>query len=217
MNLRVFAAVLAAGAAFSSAAAAAVVDYSATIDLDPSMVSSTGRLTVPLPGGPIPLSVGDTLQGTISFANNGRITVFNGSIPTDREWIIGVFGPDLFTTAESVGTFSLLGVQGDYLLPDIIVSTGFGGAVGFSKVANFTNSSFSFSGVSFSLTYVDDPDDPQTFPFTSHVTPRSLDFPFERASISEGGGVPEPAVWALLLLGFGATGHRLRRRVARWA
>lgn len=195
-----------------NAASAAVVNYAAVIDLDPSMIDGTGRLIVPLPGGPFSLNVGDTLQGTISFANNGRITVFDGTVPVDREWITASFRPDNGTSAQSIGTFSFLGTKGDYLLPDTIQSSGFVGAVGFGKIANYTNSSFSFTGVSFSLTYVDDLE-PQDVPFTTHVTPGLWGFPFEVATIGE--SVPEPSTWAVLVLGFGAAGHALRRRRAR--
>lgn len=214
MRSRVFAAALAATvAAWSGAASAAVVNYAGVIDLDPSMFSGTGTLVVPLPGGPMALNIGDTLQGTITFANKGRITVFNGTtIPGDRESISASFSPDTGTTAESIGTFRFLGRHGDYLLADTIVSNGFVGAVGFGKTANYTNSRFSFTGIAFNLTYVDDLDPQDGAVFTSHVTPGLIGFPFETTVISE--GVPEPATWALLLVGFGAVGQGLRRRRA---
>lgn len=192
-----------------STASAAVVSYSAVIDLDPSMIDGTGRLIVPLPGGPFSLNVGDTLQGTITFANNGRITVFNGTVPVDREWITGTFRPDDGTSAQSIGTFSFLGRQGDYLLPDTVVSSNVVGAIGFGKIANYTNSSFSFTGISFSATYVDDLE-PQDVPFTTRVTPGTWGFPFEVATISE--SVPEPSTWGVLVLGFAFLGQALRRR-----
>jgi hypothetical protein len=198
-----------AAACACSAASAAIVNYSAVIDLDPSMIDGAGRLVVPLPGGPFSLNVGDTLQGAITFANNGRITVFNGTLPVDREWITGSFRPDDGTSAQSVGTFSFLGRQGDYLLPDTVASSNFVGAIGFGRTANYTNSSFSFAGISFSATYVDDLE-PQDVPFTTHVTPGLWGFPFEVATISE--SVPEPSTWAVLVLGFAALGQALRRR-----
>jgi len=200
-----------AAACACSAASAATVNYSAVIDLDASMFDVNGTLVVPLPGGPIALNVGDILQGTITFANNGRITVFDGMVPINRETMTATFSPDNGTSAQSIGTFGFLGREGDYQLPDTIQSFGFVGAVGFGRPANYTNSSFSFSGVTFSLTYVDDLE-PQDVPFTSHVTPNLWSFPFEVTTISE--AVPEPSTWAMLVLGFGAIGQGLRRRRA---
>lgn len=197
-----------AAACASSAAAAAIVDYSAVIDLDPSMFEVSGTLVVPLPGGPIALNVGDTLQGTITFANNGRITVFDGTVPVNRETMSASFRPDNGTSAQSIGTFSFLGRQGDYQLPDTIQSFGFVGAVGFGRPANYTNSSFSFSGVKFSVTYVDDLE-PQDVPFTTRVTPNFWIFP---SGVAMSEGVPEPSTWAVLVLGFGVVGQGLRRR-----
>jgi len=39
------------------------------------------------------------------------------------------------------------------------------------------------------------------------------DLAFQVTPVSVGGGVPEPASWALMILGFGAAGASLRRRV----
>lgn len=211
MKQMVLAVGMAAGlACAATTASAAVFNYSAVIDLDPSMIQSPTLLHVPLPGGPIPLSLGDTLQGTITFANNGRITVFDN--PGLGELITGSFAPDPGTTLESDGSFALLGVQGDYLLPPTITSSHVGGSLAFFRRTNYTNSSFSFRGVSFSLTYVSTGD--QLPPFTSHVTPFSLDVLLAPSAISEG-PVPEPATWALMLLGFAAAGQGLRTRRRR--
>lgn len=208
-------ALAAAIASYGASASAAVIDYTAVVDLDPSMFDISGNLIVPLPGGPIAIAVGDTLEGTITFANNGRITVFDGAQFPGSEWITGSFLPDLGTTAFSTGSFQLLGVEGDYLAPTTIQSSPASGALVFSKVTNYTDTSFSFTGVTFSLTYVDNhtPDD---FPLTSHVTPSRLAIALTPAAISEGpAGVPEPATWALATLGFASIGSALRRRRAQ--
>ena len=215
MKARAWAAALAAVvASWAATASATVIDYTTVVDLDPSMFTGTS-LNVPLSGGPIPLNVGDTLQGTITFANNGRITVFDNPNLGGTEWIRGIFSPDFLTSAQSTGTFSLLGVQGDYLLPATITSSNIDGAVGFSRNDNFTNSSFSFTGVTFSLTYVDT--EPQDVPFSSHVTPSRFGVVLTPASISEGAAVPEPATWGMAILGLGMVGQlrRLQRRGLR--
>lgn len=133
----------------------------------------------------------------------------------DRSGFFGTFQPDIGTTAFSVGSLGLLGVQGDYLGPTTITSLPVGGAIGFAGRSNLTDTSFSFSGVSFSLTYVDEHTE-EDFPLTAHVTPWGLTFPFEPTGISEGGtAVPEPATWATLTLGLGLLGSTLRRRRAK--
>lgn len=202
---------LASGAAlaWSGAAAAAVIDYSALVDLDPSMFQAAGSLIVPLTGGPIDIAVGDTLQGTITFTNGGRVTVFNGSLD-GRERIWGTFSPDIGTTAFSTGSLQLLGIQGDYLGPATITSIPVNGAIGFAGRGDLTNTSFSFSGITFSIEYIDESTEGD-FPLTTHVTPSFLSFPFETVIISES-VVPEPATWAIMILGFGAAGSAFRRR-----
>jgi hypothetical protein len=197
-------------AAIGTSAAAAVIQYNGVVDLDPSMIDGVSHnLIIPLPGGPVAVNVGDTIEGTITFANQGRVTVSDGDIFGADEWIRGNFGPDLGATAFSTGTFELLGTEGDFLLPGIQNSSATSGALGFGRVANFTNSSFSFSGVSFSMTYVDNhtPDD---FPLTTHVTPGQLTIAFAPVAITE--GVPEPQSWALALVGFLGAGTALRRQ-----
>lgn len=199
---------------FGGSAGAAVIDYSAVIDLDPSMFENNDskHLIIHLPGGPISIAVGDTLQGAITFANNGRITVFDSPDIFGSEWISGSFAPDPYTTAFSTGTFQLLGVQGDYVGPETIGPMNAYGAMAFSKVRNYTDSSFSFSGVSFSLTYMDF-STPEDFPLSTHITPDRLSIPLTPAAISEGpAGVPEPETWAVMTLGFGLLGGALRRR-----
>lgn len=198
-----------AALAWSGAASAAVSHYSALIDLDPSMFQSPGFLVVPLPGGPIDISVGDTLKGAIAFTNGGRVTVFNGSID-NRERVSASFAPSTGTTAFSAGSLKLLGIQGDYVGPATIASLPVGGAIAFSGRGNLTNTSFSFSGISFSITYVDNSTGGD-FPLTTRVTPSFLSFPIETVTISES-AVPEPATWAVMILGFGAVGSALRTR-----
>jgi hypothetical protein len=51
---------------------------------------------------------------------------------------------------------------------------------------------------------------PITFDYTTTLT----DTPLSQ-TLGQAGGVPEPASWALLLLGFGGIGAQLRRRKAR--
>ena len=64
----------------------------------------------------------------------------------------------------------------------------------------------------FDITYVDDLEDQGDTPFTTHVTPGTFDIAFTTSAIGEGGGVPEPAAWALMTAGFGIAGVALRRR-----
>jgi hypothetical protein len=197
-----------AAAMCAAAASAATINYSATIALDPSMYNVAGELVVPLPGAAIPLAVGDTLSGTIAFAGHDSITVYNSPVLGDREWLHAFFEPDPGTTAESTGDFTLLGVTGDYDGPSTITSSPVDGAVGFSKITNLTNSSFSFTGISFNITYIDDLEGGGGLPFTTEVTPGFFEVALTPSTIS----VPEPSAWALLILGFASAGTALRRR-----
>jgi hypothetical protein len=197
-----------AAAMWAATASAATVNYNATVALDSSMYDVAGDLVVPLPGGAIPLAVGDTLTGTITFAGHDSITVFPSSTLSGREWLHAFFEPDPGTTAESTGDFTLLGVTGDYDGPSTIVSSPISGAVGFSKITNLTNTSFSFTGISFNISYVDDVDGGGPGPFTTEVTPGFFEVALTPSIIS----VPEPRTWALLILGFASAGAALRRR-----
>jgi hypothetical protein len=191
-------------------AAAATIDYSAIIDLDPSMITSYGSLEVSLPGDPISIAVGDTLQGTISFANHGRITLFDNLFLDGYEAFSAYFSPNDYSTAFSEGTLEFLGVEGELLGPTILPSSQFYGAMGFGKTANLTNTLFSFTGVRFSITYVDR-SIPADSPLSSQVTPARLTVPYGYFSISEGAAVPEPSTWAMMITGFGAVGTIARR------
>jgi hypothetical protein len=191
-------------------AAAATIDYSALIDLEPSMITSFDSLEVPLPGDPINIAVGDTLQGTISFANHGRITLFDNLFLEGYESFSVLFSPNFHSTAFSEGTLEFLGVEGELLGPRILTSSRVSGGMGFGKNANLTNTMFSFTGVRFSITYVDrsTPDD---FPLSSQVTPARLSIPYGYFAISQGAAVPEPSTWAMMITGFGAIGTIARR------
>jgi hypothetical protein len=198
-----------AALAWGCASQAAVINYSALIDLDPSMFQRPGMLVVPLTGGAMDMVVGDTLHGTITFLHGGRVTVFNGSVD-GRERVSAHFSPGAGTTAFSTGSLQLLGIEGDYLGPTTITSLPVGGAIGFAGRGNLTDTSFSFSGISFSITYVDESTQGD-FPLTTRVTPAFLQFPIETVAISES-AVPEPMTWALMILGFGLAGSGLRLR-----
>lgn len=190
-------------------AAAATVEYNALIDLDPSMYEADSVLVVRLPGAPIAISVGDTLTGTIKFANQGRITIFNDPEMFDWEQLSGHFRPDN-GAAYSVSDFTFLGVRGDYLGPEVVTSAKYTGALGFGKLMNFTDTGFSFTGISFNITFTPGHYG-EDYPLTTSVTPNTF-VVVQNSAISEGAAIPEPATWAMMIIGFGAVGAAARRR-----
>ena len=213
MKNELLAAVAAMGMSFASSAAAAVIDYSALINLAPTPFT-TEQLNAPLSGGPIAIEVGYMLQGTITFANGGRVTIYDNPAFRNVEGILASFRPDYNMTAYSVGTYEFLGVTGDYVGPRTLVSGPSSGAIAVWRALNLTDTAFSFTGIRFSITYVSDPHTPSDLPLTKHVTPSYFRMPLGYYSISEGAAVPEPATWATLTVGFGVLGGALRRRRA---
>jgi hypothetical protein len=192
-------------ASTAGTASAATVVYDALIDLDPAQhIDSQGKLRVSLPGTLFQLNVGDAFQGSITFANGGRVTVFDSvETPVGSEWVLALFRATNGTVGQFSGALQFLGVQGDYTGPASIPTGGSGGAFAFSAFGNYTNSSFSFSGLSYSGIY--NSGDATLFDPLDLTTPRGT------VSISEAGAVPEPTTWAMMLIGFGAVGASMRR------
>ena len=88
----------------------------------------------------------------------------------------------VFNGGTLLGTQGVLVVDGSATTPDLLTLSGF------SDVTRLVISSFDFNGVVYD------------------------DFTFDKIPIPRDGGVPEPAGWALMILGFGLVGGALRRR-----
>jgi hypothetical protein len=196
-------ALAAAAAAFLTPAAAGAATYVAEIDLDPGHVNQFGHFVAPLPGGPVTLEPGGMLDGTITFANEGRLTVFNNvsDNSTDREWVLGLFraaGPALTEV-----TWNFLGVEGDYKGPTVQTGT-CGNAICFGTPIDLTPTSFSFTGISFQARHISG---------STMFDPEDLGIYRGAFAISENvAAVPEPGTWLTMIFGFGVLGGALRRR-----
>ena len=191
----------AAGALLASPCFSATVVYEEVLDLDPAThIKANGSFLADPPGPAFQLNTGDILQGTITFANSGRLSVLNKEV---GEILLILFQAQSGSVELATTSFSLLWVQGDYLGPATFDSTAGGAGIGYVVFQNLTNSSFSFSGVRFSANYMSG---------TATVfSPRFLQVDRARVAITE--GVPEPATWGMMIVGFGAVGTAMRRRM----
>jgi hypothetical protein len=152
------------------------------------------------------LNVGDTLSGTISFANDQQLGVavsnpvdpnyFNFLIPMN-DFTYGT----ILTYTESV---TLLGVQGNLVPANPDVNEADSSSNGAINVGEdpLTTSSVSFSGFDYSITLTSAPDD-------SSFTPGNLVAVGDDVTASE---APEPASWALILCGAGSFAYLSYRR-----
>ena len=149
---------------------------------------------------PVSLTVGDTLDLTISFSG-GPLTLGGGG----ALWI-GLLTGD---GSGTINTDSVLSFTG--------ASANISGAGPLNQ-----NNLFVHVGSYFGNTAYQTAAGPITFTSINQVVtlssddiggPRSYDrafFYYETAAV--GGGVPEPASWAMLIAGFGLTGAAMRRR-----
>jgi hypothetical protein len=134
---------------------AAVYTYNATVDLNASQVSSglespAGWLLPPAPG--IDLGVGDTLQGTISFAGNVALQ-FSGALGSGGTSIfLDFLSPN--TTTYTTTTTTLNGVKGPLSSPNPATSTPNGSSEVVAAVAPILTTTprgtVSISGISYS-------------------------------------------------------------------
>jgi len=209
----------------AGAAQATVFSYSTTLDLSTGVHSSQvgfDIFRVGISGAPsFALRNGDTINGTILFADNKAITLFG---PDYSYAYLNLSSniPNVNTSEDT--TVGLLGVSGSMVLPNPdheTIFSGFGavgpiiGPTG-GPTPGLTNSSITFTGMTYSLTLTSDSTVGPSIVFPS-FTPAY----FEVADKEFRGGVdivqapqlPEPASIALFAVGMaGVAGLRRRRR-----
>ncbi len=203
---------VAAGLLGSTAGLAAVVPVSVVLDIKgpgATLDTSIGSLIVQgaALASPVSIKDGDTLQYTITFAGNEAISVSGGDAFVTR--LQAVAGSNNTPTLAN-GTLKLLGanvtsqsVTGSAqdsvtdtidavanfnpALPDPVLITGlyWEGTVNYTNFADNLGTARLFDTPSFQI-FAD--------------------------TITVSGGVPEPATWAMMVIGFGAVGAGLRSR-----
>lgn len=151
-----FCAAAAFAMASTMAAHATLYTYSATIDLSTGThtpISGFDVFDVAISGAPsFALVQGDTISGTIHFANHQAITVYAGYSYAELVLLSNIAN---VSTSEDM-TVSLLGVSGSMALPNPdheTIFSGFG-AVGpiIGPLSGLTTSSLTFTGMQYSLT-----------------------------------------------------------------
>jgi len=198
-----------------SAAQAATVTVDQTLDLTaPKFIPGPGfqgwQDTPAFNGGlSFDLSEGDTLDYTIDFLGAQTLTLMNAT----SLWAF-IYSGSPSSDVTGTGTLSLLDSNGDaFLTSNIKVSTEgsvhFGQDFGNADFAGGLAGSLMFSG----LRYVGTLDDY----VLDGTTTRSYNTPAFFLNADDaivGGVVPEPATWAMMIIGFGAAGSMIRRRKA---
>ena len=196
-----FAAALAAAMLATPAAATVhTLSLNGTVNSgSPATVVFQGRrfdfVTFSLSGfSPLTLAVGDTVNATISFDQSLTVpgaNLFNGA---DFFLIDTLGGP--FTSTETLGTT-------DLLLGGTTVLSQNGGSATSNGVAN---GYFGFSGASFSF-------DTMISSFTvTALSEPTLNVDTALGRYFTANAVPEPASWAMLIIGFGLVGAMQRKR-----
>jgi PEP-CTERM motif len=168
------------------------------------------------------LSVGDTFTYNVRFLNNGSLSLRNIGIVDVTFFVPGLFPPGAVlpnTGVTSTSRLSLLDQNGlavrtsddvtrAFAMPTVLYSPAQNsfGAVDFQP--DNLAGRITFFGVSVTGT-VDSFTNPtvSSLPYEGFFFTVALNTP-------QGGGVPEPATWAMFIVGFGLVGASLRRRRA---
>ena len=198
-------------------AAMATVLLSAGVNAAP--IVSDGSFETPVTGNYSydPSVAGVTFSGDSGVLHNGSAfgyanavdgtqVAFLQATPTDTPGMITQLVTGL--TIGQVYTLSFFGAQRmdqNYLHETINVS------VGNVLLGTYTASSTAFTQATFNFTAADASGN-ITFsaaPGTYSAANREYDIALDNVSVA---GVPEPATWSMMLLGFGAVGYALRRQ-----
>ncbi len=158
---------------------------------------------------PVTVAIGDVVTGTVTFSGGRTATVSNGS---GSELVRLLLSQPNFANTRATYSLTFNDVSGNLNqptdpqtgLPTAFTGTSSGTAAGPTANLNLTDSTFSFSGFTYRLTYE-----------TAATNLDATNFGANRISFADpASAVPEPATWAMMLIGFGAIGGTMRRRVA---
>lgn len=199
---------------FGGDVSASIVNYHANVNLkdSESVQINIDGVQVFLPGINFPgaysivLNPGDVLNGTVSFGRDRLLISDIGRGSFEVLTFFPFITSDLSDTVSS-GSITLTGVRGEYLAPQTVLGNIDGAVLGGYRIGDLTSSSFSFSGIDFTINY-------------EHGTTSRFD-PYVVSQFSRVGGrvlentvVPEPGTWSLMLTGLGILGVNLRRAKA---
>ena len=152
---------------------------------------------------PTTFRVGDEVEATISLS--GLLTVPTASVRNGVDLIL------LNTNYPGTTT----GTSGTTALFDMGVP-GLSQASGSTSTSQLVNGLVNFGGSGFSFDMAQSNFTVTALGAASLATDTAY-FRYVTVDALAAGGVPEPATWALLILGFGATGAAMRRRTAKLA
>jgi hypothetical protein len=189
-----------ASAMLVAASAASAVTVTVSHVYDPANIliaNITGE-----PVAPFALDVGDTLDLTITFLGGVTVT----AVGEDGLWLLALTG-DFGATLQTTGTLEFLGASGNVVAGPIPLAQ--------------TNSSIHVGSYYSSGLYRTDANPISFTGLRQIITIDSSDVAGPRtynrialthfAGVVEGGVIPEPATWAMLIAGFGLVGGALRR------
>ena len=170
--------------------------YSETVDAASASIlrgSSGDSLNLALPSATIPVQVGDTVTGTISFENNQAV-LLSGNTATSSDIINLEFAATPASSGSSYVinnyTIQLNGIDGQLSASNPFTSLSSGGAVAASWFQFYPNETdFSFTSLSYSITLT-------TAANLSALKPIELSVEAPTVAV-----VPEPSTWASLLCG----------------
>ena len=187
--------------------------YSTTIDLSSATIQTTGptsflAFNFPAGASAIPLGVGETISGTITFDQILTLTDFYPPSPGNFN-LTFIFQENQQGITADAYTFELDGVQGMSKFDNPTSGTGSGGGIVLGDGGFWSSDTLSFTGFTYSATV--------TSSFSSAYTPAAFDLmaDFSTASLSP---VPEPSTPMLAVVGFAGlllSGALLRRDPVR--
>jgi hypothetical protein len=191
---------------FLETAHAAEYSFSDTLDLSqsPAVISgSSDQLDNFYFSGSLPsfdLETGDTISGTITFANNQLLTLTGN--PSATDYYLSLLFPTAASSTYLTGLSSvtLLGVTGSLTSPNPdAYETGPGNSILAAEDSGIsTASSFSFTGFSYSVTLTSSQAVSDVSP--SYVQLGQIGSNANFLTVSD---APEPSAWALMACGIG--------------
>ncbi len=192
--------------AAAPAAHAAIIDRNVSLTLDPAQIASGGTSwSAGFAIDPFTVDVGDTVNVNVQFAGGARLALFDDD--NDVNISQAVIFTDQVIIVDNDGSFSFNDVLGDFNNPPLAGSftSNSTGTGMFFLGADLTDSSFSFSGFSYTLANLDSASFPSTYDRGSVIFRNAAAFEILDAS------VPAPGTLLLGLLGLGLMARARRR------